>query len=263
MILRNIYKRLQLQYMDLIPTPCLAIVLANDRSDSLLYVKRKLSALDKMNFRHVFFKLGPSVTEIKDCLTLLNEDSAVHGILLQSPLYERISPNFDALSAHVAKEKDVDGLVNNSFYTPCTALAVTEILSHYAFNVKGKHALVIGRSKVAGGPIAKILAGEDATVTVAHSNTPKDLLESLIASADIIVAAVGKAGIINAAQVKPNAILIDVGISNSADGSICGDVAHAANRNYYYTPVPGGVGPVTVAKLVENLLEAYKRQIKP
>lgn len=240
--------------------PCLAIVHANDRTDSHLYIKRKIEALLKLKFDYLYFKHEENTLDnIRKCILELNDDSAVHGVIVQSPLHDSINFHYESLVNCIAPEKDVDGLGRNTLYTPCTALAIVEILQHYSISIHGKHALIIGRSKIVGEPIAKLMNKMDATVTVAHSETPRHLLDRLLRTADIIVSAVGQPGIVDAEMVRENAVLIDVGIAMK-DARICGDVSHSPGKHYYYTPVPGGVGPVTVAKLVNNLCDAFFNQ---
>lgn len=263
----NIYRRIEHDRMNTLPRmaiPHLAIIHANDRNDSLLYIRKKMAALDRFGFKHSHYKFNSNVEDIKSCILRLNNDQSVHGIIIQSPLYNEIDHFFVQLVDLILPGKDVDGLGRHSKFVPCTALAVMEILSHHNVDVRGKHVLMIGRSKIVGEPIAKLLSSLDATVTIAHSETPSKLLTDLIQIADIVVSATGEAGLVDARLLKLDSVIIDVGINYNKDSVLCGDVLHVHGNNvnderhYYYSPVPGGVGPVTVAKLVENLWIAYK-----
>jgi methylenetetrahydrofolate dehydrogenase (NADP+)/methenyltetrahydrofolate cyclohydrolase len=196
----------------------------------------------------------------------LNADPAVHGILVQLPLPKAIDPA-RVLEA-VSPQKDVDGFheanlgalfAGRPTVVPCTPAGVMRLIEHAGVALAGRHAVVVGRSNIVGKPVAHLLLQKDATVTISHSKT-KDLAE-ICRQADVLVAAVGRAKLVSAAMVKPGACVIDVGINRLADGKLAGDVDFEAVKNVAgsITPVPGGVGPMTIAMLLENCIHAAAR----
>ena len=240
--------------------PCLAILHANDRMDSQVYVKNKMRAIEKIGFSSLYFKFDSCQVEaLREKIAELNMDNSVHGILLQAPVYESWLTFFDDFINSISSLKDIDGMRRDSLYEPCTAGAVIAILDHYKLPIKGQHAVVIGRSRLVGEPIARSLLARGATVSILHKHTDLQTFNHLISQADMIISAVGKPKLLKASAVKRGAVIIDVGIT-SYDDKICGDVEHDGHFEYSYTPVPGGVGPVTVAKLMENLHLAYRKQ---
>jgi methylenetetrahydrofolate dehydrogenase (NADP+)/methenyltetrahydrofolate cyclohydrolase len=254
-------------------TPGLAVVLVGNDPASEVYVRnkgRQTTEAGMQSFEHTL----PDTTTQKELLTLiarLNADKAVHGILVQLPLPRQIDPN--AVIEAIAPEKDVDGfhpvnigkmLTGQAAMLPCTPLGCMLLLDTLKQPLAGKHAVVIGRSNIVGKPVAALLLGANCTVTIAHSKTVD--LPALCRSADILVAATGKAEMVKGDWIKPGAIVIDVGINRIAlaDGKtrLVGDVAfdEAVKAAGAITPVPGGVGPMTIACLLGNTLEAACRQ---
>lgn len=248
-------------------TPHLAVVLVGENPASQVYVRNKENACIKAGIRSTVIRLEESCTQeaLEEIVEKLNADESVHGILVQLPLPRHLD------EARVLKlidpDKDVDGfhamnsgrLMNGQKgFVPCTPLGVMELLRAYDISVEGRHAVVIGRSNIVGKPQAMLLLHANATVTVCHSRTQN--LADIARQADILVAAVGRAGFVTADMVKPGATVIDVGI-NRVDGKIVGDVDYDAVSEVagYITPVPGGVGQMTIAMLLANTLDAAER----
>lgn len=246
-------------------TPHLAVVLVGENPASQVYVRNKENACQKAGIRSSVIRLSEdcSQDELEKVVASLNDDEGVHGILVQLPLPAHLDEA--RVLALIDPDKDVDGfhamnsgrLMNGqSGFVPCTPLGVMKLLEAYRIPLEGRHAVVIGRSNIVGKPMAMLLLAQNATVTVCHSRT-KNLAE-LTRQADILVAAVGKAGFVTADMVKPGAVVIDVGI-NRVDGQIVGDVdAQVSEVAGYMTPVPGGVGQMTIAMLLANTLQAAR-----
>ncbi|WP_028533989.1 bifunctional methylenetetrahydrofolate dehydrogenase/methenyltetrahydrofolate cyclohydrolase FolD [Paludibacterium yongneupense] len=245
--------------------PALAVILVGDDPASSIYVRNKKRSCEKAGIRSVAYDL-PASTGQADLLAIidrLNADDGIDGVLVQLPLPAQIDSQ--SVIERIHPDKDVDGFhpynmgrlaVRIPLLRPCTPRGIMILLEHYGIAVKGKKALVIGASNIVGRPQALELLLAGATVTVCHRWTED--LAAEVAAADIVVAAVGKPGIIKGEWIKPGAVVIDVGINRLADGSLCGDVgfAAAAERAAYITPVPGGVGPMTVATLLQNTLDS-------
>lgn len=246
-------------------TPHLAVVLVGENPASQVYVRNKENACQKAGIRSSVIRLSGDCTqdELEKVVVALNDDESVHGILVQLPLPAHLDEA--RVLALIDPDKDVDGfhamnsgrLMNGQKgFVPCTPLGVMKLLEAYGIPLEGRHAVVIGRSNIVGKPMAMLLLAQNATVTVCHSRT-KNLAE-LTRQADILVAAVGKAGFVTADMVKPGAVVIDVGI-NRVDGQIVGDVdAQVSEVAGYMTPVPGGVGQMTIAMLLANTLQAAR-----
>lgn len=260
--------------------PCLAVVLIGHHPASLVYTNRKSEMCKKVGIKSLKKEFPASITE-KELLReihLLNEDDGVDGILVQLPLPSHINP--ENITYSILPQKDVDGFhpmnighlligETKGFY-PCTPLGIKELLERYQIEVAGKHVLIIGRSNIVGKPMAAMLiqnkAFGNATVTIAHQHT-KDL-KSLSLLADILIVAVGKPKLITADMVKEGAVVIDVGINKIADPSkksgyqIVGDVDFESvePKCSFITPVPGGVGPMTIAMLLKNTLQSYENR---
>ena len=248
--------------------PGLATVLVGEDPASAIYVQGKQRACAEVGmaaFDHRF-DAGASSDEVADRLRMLNEDPAVSGILLQLPLPSHLDA--DALTALIAPDKDVDGLTPHSAgllaqgrpgLRPCTPSGVIALLDAYEVAIEGAEAVIVGRSLLVGRPLAALLLQRDATVTTCHSRTRN--LAAVCARADVLVAAVGSPRLISAEFVKPGAALIDVGITRRPEGLV-GDVDFdaVAARAGAITPVPGGVGPMTIAQLLRNTLAAARRQ---
>ncbi len=244
--------------------PCLALILVGENEASARYValKAKMAAKTGIKTREIPLPAAASESALIAIIEELNSDPAVDAILLQLPLPAHI--NTSKMLAAISPQKDVDGFhpynvgllhMGLPGVTPCTPRGIMALLAEYKLKVAGQRALVIGRSNIVGTPMAALLKRADATVTLAHSKSQK--LRELIAEADIVVSAAGKAGLVQGAMLKKGAVIIDVGQNYAADGSLCGDVdfISAAEVASYITPVPGGVGPLTLAFLLKNTLE--------
>lgn len=249
--------------------PSLAVVLVGDDPASQVYVRNKKKACELCGITSLEYLLGgdASESELLKLINRLNSDPEVDGILVQMPLPRQIDAS--NVTKAIDPSKDVDAFhpenVGKLFlgapeFLPCTPAGVMRLLKEYGIEVCGKNCLVVGRSNIVGKPMAALLLAENGTVTVAHSKT-KDL-KSLAQNADIIVAACGRPGMIAGDMVKPGAVLIDVGITR-VDGALKGDVDFdsCAEKAGFITPVPGGVGPMTIAMLMKNTLAAYKKHV--
>ena len=247
--------------------PHLAVVLVGENPASQVYVRNKENACIKAGIRSTVIRLEQECSQeaLESTVTALNQDASVHGILVQLPLPKHLDEA--RVLRLIDPDKDVDGfhamnsgrLMNGQpGFVPCTPLGVMELLKAYDIPIAGKHAVVIGRSNIVGKPMAMLLLAANATVTICHSRTQN--LKELTRQADILVAAVGRAGFVTADMVKPGAAVIDVGI-NRVDGQIVGDVDYAAVSEVAgcITPVPGGVGQMTIALLLANTLDAAQR----
>ncbi len=252
-------------------TPCLSVILVGDDPASKVYVNNKKKACEFCGIGSLEYKL-PAETTQEQLLTLidkLNNNSEVHGILVQLPLPKHIDE--DAVIAAIAPQKDVDAfhpvnvgqiMQGTATLLPCTPAGVMELIASTGIDVAGKDCVVIGRSNIVGKPMAMLLLHQNGTVTICHSKT-KELKEKC-KQADILIAAVGKPNFVTADMVKEGAVVIDVGINRLADGSLCGDVDFSAVSDIAgaITPVPGGVGPMTIAMLMQNTVTAAKQQNK-
>ena len=247
--------------------PGLAVILVGDNPASQVYVRGKESDCAECGIRSFSHRL-PAQTSQKELLELveqLNQDAAVDGILCQLPLPEGL--NEDQVIHAIAPDKDVDCFhpfnvgqmsIGAPTFLPCTPAGVMEMLRAYEIPVAGKQCVVLGRSNIVGKPMAMLLTQADGTVTVCHSRTPD--LAALTREADILVAAVGRVGLVTADMVRPGAVVIDVAMNRNADGKLCGDVVfdEVEAKASYITPVPGGVGPMTRAMLLRNILTAAR-----
>lgn len=250
--------------------PRLAVLLAGNDPASRLYVRNKTRAGEEAGLASELHEFPESVAEsaLIERIAALNAEPRVHGILVQLPLPRRIDAA-RVLEA-VSPAKDVDGfhvqnlgalLAGRPGFVPCTPAGVMKMLEHEGVPLAGRRAVVLGRSNIVGKPMALLLLARDATVTVCHSKT-RDLA-AIARQADIVVAAIGRAGLVTADMVKPGACVIDVGINRLPDGSLAGDVDFAAVRKIagWITPVPGGVGPMTVAMLIASTVRAAELQL--
>jgi methylenetetrahydrofolate dehydrogenase (NADP+)/methenyltetrahydrofolate cyclohydrolase len=246
-------------------TPGLSVILAGDDPASRVYVRHKRLACEETGIRSELHEYGSGVSgeELLDQVAALNADRAIHGILVQLPLPRHIDAA--RVLASVSPRKDVDGfhaanlgaLVSGApGFVPCTPAGVMRLLEHARVPIAGRRAVVIGRSNIVGKPLALLLLRQDATVTICHSKT-RDL-EKATRDADILIAAVGRAKLVTAGMVQPGACVIDVGVNRGADGKLAGDVDFEPVKAVAgsITPVPGGVGPMTIAMLLENCLHA-------
>ena len=249
-------------------TPGLAVVLVGDNQASQVYVRNKVKACADAGLHSVLEQYPASMSEddLLARIDALNTDASIHGILVQLPLPAHIDAQ--KVIEAIAPSKDVDGFHVNSAgalmvgrpgFWPCTPYGCMKMLESIGFDLKGKHAVVIGRSNIVGKPMALMLLQKNATVTICHSGT-KDL-KAMTLQADVIVAAVGKVNVLTADMVKPGAVVIVVGMNRNALGKLCGDVDFEGVKQVasYITPVPGGVGPMTITMLLVNTVEAAER----
>lgn len=251
--------------------PCLAVILVGEDPASAVYVRNKVAGCEKAGFRSLKYTYAADVApqEVLAKIAELNADASVHGILVQLPLPKQF--NSEEVLEAISPEKDVDGFhaVNfglllqgrKSFY-PCTPWGVMKMLESENVSLKGAEAVVIGRSNIVGKPMAVMLMSKGATVTICHSQT-KDLAFHT-KRADIVVAAVGRAKMITGDMIKPGAVVIDVGMNRDENGKLCGDVdfASACEVASLITPVPGGVGPMTITMLLANTVESAQRALE-
>ena len=247
----------------------LAVIIVGDDPASRIYVNNKKKACEATGIVSREYAL-PADTSLEELLALiekLNNDSEVNGILCQLPLPEGLDEK--AVIAAISPEKDVDAfnavntghiMIGDYTFLPCTPAGITEMLDYYDIPVRSKHCVVIGRSNIVGKPMAMLLLKRDGTVTICHSKTEN--LADITRQADILVAAVGRAKFVTADMVKEGAVVIDVGMNRDADGKLCGDVDFEAveKKASFITPVPGGVGPMTIATLMKNTVIAAKLQ---
>jgi methylenetetrahydrofolate dehydrogenase (NADP+)/methenyltetrahydrofolate cyclohydrolase len=246
--------------------PGLATVLVGEDPASSVYVRNKNKTCQKLGFKSFEHHLpeNTSESELLALVKSLNDNEEVHGILVQLPLPDQIDS--EKILEAIDPAKDVDGfhpinvgrmMVGNATLTPCTPTGIIELLDHYQVGIEGKHAVVVGRSNIVGKPVSILLLHRNATVTICHSRT-RDL-PAMVKTADIIIAAVGRPRFVTADMVKEGAVVIDVGI-NRVDGKLVGDVdfENVEPIAALITPVPGGVGPMTIALLMQNTMKAFK-----
>lgn len=249
--------------------PCLAVILVGDDPASRVYVNNKKKACEFCGIRSLEYLLPANATqqELNSLVEMLNEDESVNGILCQLPLPKHLDEK-EVLNL-IKPEKDVDAfhpenvghiMIGDFNFLPCTPAGIMEMLKYEGIDLDGKNCVIIGRSNIVGKPMAMLMLKENATVTICHSHT-KNLAE-IVSQADVVVAAVGKARFVTADMVKDGAVIIDVGINRTKDGKLCGDVDFDAccEKASYITPVPGGVGPMTIATLMQNTVTAAKIQ---
>ena len=253
---------------DLPRKPGLAVILVGDNQASRVYVTGKEKDCAECGFLSFEHKLPAETTqtELLALIDRLNRDEAVDGILVQLPLPKGLDE--DQVLNAIRPDKDVDCfhpfnvgrlVIGDPVFLPCTPAGVMEMLKEYDIPVAGKHCVVLGRSNIVGKPMGALLLQQSGTVTTCHSRTPD--LASFTRQADILVSAVGRVGLVTADMVKEGAVVIDVAMNRNAEGKLCGDVDYASvePKASYITPVPGGVGPMTRAMLMENLLAAARR----
>ena len=249
--------------------PGLVVILVGEDPASQVYVRNKVNACEKVGMysEKITYAKDVAPQVVLDKIAELNADPKIHGILVQLPL----PPQFDsdAVLEAIAAEKDVDGfhaenvgalMQGNPRFIPCTPYGVMKMLEKGGVSLKGKEAVVVGRSNIVGKPMAMLLLSQGATVTVCHSQTAD--LNFHTRRADILVAAVGRPKMITGDMIKPGAVVIDVGINRTADGKLCGDVDFDSCKEAasFITPVPGGVGPMTITMLLANTIEAAERK---
>ncbi len=249
--------------------PCLCVVLVGNNPASLSYIKGKEKACDEIGMDSIMVRLDENIkeSELIEKINELNNDKMVDGILVQMPMPAHINEN--RVMEAISPEKDVDGLnpynigklyLKEDGMMPCTPLGIVEVLKRSNITISGKHAVVVGRSKLVGNPVAKLLLDENATVTLCHSKTIN--LKEICKSADLLIVAIGKAKFITRDFVKNGAVVIDVGINRTNDGKLVGDVDFddVKEISSYITPVPKGVGPLTIAMLLKNTFKAYRNR---
>lgn len=250
-------------------TPGLAVVIVGDDPASRVYVNNKKKACELVGFKSEEYALPAETTqdELLRLVDTLNNKPDINGILVQLPLpkhlddkavIERISPQKDVDAFHAVNVGKI--MLGEYDFLPCTPAGVMEMLHQYEIPVEGKECVVIGRSNIVGKPMGMLLLHENGTVTICHSRTKN--LKEVCKRADILVAAVGKAKFVTADMVKENAVVIDVGMNRDENGKLCGDVdfENVKDKCSYITPVPGGVGPMTIATLMKNTIKACKIQ---
>jgi len=261
----------QLQVLSCIPK--IAIIQVGDEPASTTYIKNKIKASKRCGIKSVLMKLKPDVTkkEVLKLIKSLNTDDDFDGIIVQLPLPKHLNPQ--QIIHTISPDKDIDGFHPHNFgkmslgietFRPATPYGITKLLQHYNIETRGKHCVVIGRSNIVGKPISIMLGNDfsigNCTVTSTHIETPRELLISQCKLADIIIVAVGQENFLTEDMVKPGAIVIDVGINRNSEGKIVGDVdfENVSKKCSWITPVPGGIGPMTIAALMINTLKSCK-----
>ena len=248
----------------------LAVVLVGSDPASQVYVRNKIKGCEEAGIKSFAYYLpcDAAQEEVEELVCSLTENGDIHGILVQLPLPKHLDA--DKILKLIPNEKDVDGFceenignlcLNRDCLVACTPNGVMQMLKREGIEIKGKRAVVIGRSNIVGKPMAMLLLNADATVTVCHSKTQN--LPEICAEADVLVAAIGKAKFVTADMVKDGAVVIDVGMNRDADGKLCGDVdfENVKGKCSYITPVPGGVGPMTITMLLHNTVTAAERSL--
>lgn len=248
--------------------PKLAVILVGEDSASKVYVRNKSIACNEVGIEYEEYLLPDTATqeELISLINSLNENKEINGILLQSPIPKHLDINEAFRTIDISK--DVDGFhpynsgllsIGEDALAPCTPLGIIKMLEYYNINIEGKNAVVIGRSNIVGKPMFNMLLNKNATVTVCHSKTKN--LKEIVNKADIVVAAIGKAKFVTEDMIKENAIVIDVGMNRDENGKLCGDIDfdNVSKKVSYITPVPGGVGPMTVAMLMSNIVKTCKK----
>ncbi len=246
--------------------PCLAVIIVGENPASQVYVRNKVKAAAYTGMESRLVELPCDISEeaLLQQIAILNDDPLTDGILVQLPLPGHIDE--EKVIDAIAREKDVDGFhplnvaglwLGKDCIVPCTPAGIMRMLDSIGVELKGKNAVVVGRSNIVGKPVAKLLLDRNATVTIAHSRTGD--LGEVCRSADVLVVAVGKAGLVTGDMIKPGAVVIDVGMNRNEEGKLCGDVDYASAEpvSSWITPVPGGVGPMTIAMLMKNTIACF------
>ena len=246
--------------------PCLVVIIVGENPASQVYVRNKVKAAAYTGMESRLEELPAGISEeaLLSQIAQLNADPLVDGILVQLPLPKHI--NEEKVIDAIAREKDVDGFhpgnvaglwLGKDCIVPCTPAGIMRLIDSTGIELKGKNAVVVGRSNIVGKPVAKLLLDRHATVTIAHSRTAD--LGAVCRTADVLVVAVGKAGVVTGSMVKPGAVVIDVGMNRDAEGKLCGDVDFPSAQPVasWITPVPGGVGPMTIAMLMKNTIACF------
>jgi len=251
-------------------TPGLAVVLVGDNQASATYVRNKQKSCEAIGMFSELIKLAEETTqeELLAQIELLNNREDIHGILVQLPLPKHIDE--DTVIATIAVEKDVDGfspvsvgkmMLGQETFLPCTPFGVMKLLEYSGIDISGKHAVIVGRSHIVGKPMGQLLLQKDATVTYTHSRTPD--LPSFTKQADLLIVAIGRANFITKEHVKEGAVVIDVGMNRDENNKLCGDVNYSEVDGIasHITPVPGGVGPMTITMLLFNTVQAAENKL--
>lgn len=249
--------------------PNLAVILCGDDEASKVYVRNKSRACEEVGIQFKEYKLPASTKqeELIELIDKLNKDNEVDGILLQSPLPKGL--DIQEAFNKILESKDVDGFnpynigkltVGQDGFVPCTPYGIMKMFEKYNIELEGKKAVIVGRSNIVGKPMAQCLLSKNATVTICHSRT-QDLTKEL-KDADIVIAAIGKRNVIKPEMIKTGAVVIDVGMNRNEQGKLCGDIdfEEVSKKASYITPVPGGVGPMTIAMLMNNVVKAYENR---
>jgi methylenetetrahydrofolate dehydrogenase (NADP+)/methenyltetrahydrofolate cyclohydrolase len=252
-------------------TPGLAVILVGNNSASKTYVSNKQKTCEAlgMHSRLLSFQSDLSEDELVEAIHSLNNDPKIHGILVQLPLPKQITES--KVLAAISPDKDVDGfhpinvgkmMLGQETFLPCTPYGVMKLLEYSGIEIAGKHAVVIGRSHIVGKPMGQLLLQKDATVTYAHSKTPN--LKEITLQADILVVAVGRTKMITSEYVKEGAVVIDVGMNRDENNRLCGDVDFESvkDKASFITPVPGGVGPMTITMLMANTVQSAENELR-
>ena len=247
----------------------LAVIMVGDDPASKVYVRNKSKACEEVGIEYEEYLIGSNIAqkELIDLIKKLNQDNTVNGILLQSPIPSNLDIN-EAFRT-IAPEKDVDGfnpvnvgklVLNQDTFVSCTPFGIIKMFEEYNIDLTGKNVVILGRSNIVGKPLIHCCLNKNATVTTCHSKTQN--LKEITSKADILISAIGKANFVTEDMVKENAVVIDVGINRLDNGKITGDVdfENVKEKASYITPVPGGVGPMTIAMLMNNVIKATKRQ---
>ena len=249
--------------------PKLAVIMVGENSASKIYVKNKSKACNEIGIEYEEFNIQNKITsyELKKLINKLNEDSTINGILLQSPIPSNLDIN--EILKTIKPEKDVDGfnpvnvgklVLNQDTFVSCTPFGIIKMLEEYNIDLCGKNVVILGRSNIVGKPLLHCLLNKNATVTICHSKTQN--IKEITSKADILITAIGHPRFVTSDMVKDDVVVIDVGINRLDDGKIVGDVdfENVKEKASYITPVPGGVGPMTIAMLMNNVIKATKRQ---
>lgn len=270
---KKIRKNLKKDVLDLREkgvNPKLAVIMVGDDPASQVYVRNKSKACEKtgIEFEEYIFDSGITEEELIETIEKLNKDDSVHGILVQCPIPKHINTN-RALRA-ILPSKDVDGFhpvnvgnlsIGEDSFVSCTPYGIVKMIEEYNIETEGKNAVILGRSNIVGKPLIQCMLNKNATVTVCHSRTKN--IEEITKNADILIAAIGKPKFVKESMVKDGAVVIDVGINRLEDGSIVGDVdfENVEKKASFITPVPGGVGPMTIAMLLSNVVKSAKSSL--
>jgi methylenetetrahydrofolate dehydrogenase (NADP+)/methenyltetrahydrofolate cyclohydrolase len=251
--------------------PKLAVIMVGNDPGSTVYVRNKSKACEKVGieFEEFLFDENISEDELLKTIETLNNDDSIHGILLQSPVPKHIDIN--KAFRTISPDKDVDGFnpvnvgnltIGEDAFISCTPYGIVKMIEEYNIETEGKETVILGRSNIVGKPMIQCMLNKNSTVTVCHSKTKN--IEDVVKRADIVIAAIGKPKFVTESMIKDGATVIDVGINRLDDGSICGDVDfdNVSKKASYITPVPGGVGPMTIAMLLSNLVKAAKKSLE-